>query len=226
VRPALRRTEDFHGVPAHMRVAARDEFNRTIREFRETGAAAQRTLQDFAHVINPPGADEFAYGAHRAALRKIRVWKESLATEQDRVVDVPEIQPAIVNECEEPTAPEGSIALRGETVDLEVTRHRPWTEPNIVAKLSVSEETRRIFRHPMPEDETEALLNAMIGEMHFNMREVGFRSMCQTKDLGDRMEWVNATIKMAECGAKVAESVARLRGFEEPRPRGRSRAKG
>ncbi|HUJ47307.1 MAG TPA: hypothetical protein VLV55_09265, partial [Rhizomicrobium sp.] len=66
----------------------------------------------------------------------------------------------------------------------------------------------------------------MIGELHFHMKEVAFRSMCQAGDLGDRMDWVNATIRLAEAGAKVADSVTGLRSGQRPEgPNARSRAK-
>ena len=51
----------------------------------------------------------------------------------------------------------------------------------------------------------------MIGECHFLMREVAFRSMCQAQVLEDRMRWVDAAMRLATTGADVAKGVARLR---------------
>ncbi|MBV9570407.1 MAG: hypothetical protein JO056_04110 [Alphaproteobacteria bacterium] len=68
--------------------------------------------------------------------------------------------------------------------------------------------------------QTEALLNAIIGECHFMMREVAFRSMCQADVLEDRRIWANTAMDFARTGAKVANSVAGLRhgvGVKETR---------
>lgn len=59
--------------------------------------------------------------------------------------------------------------------------------------------------------ETHAVLNAIIGECHFYMREVVFRSICNSTDHADRVDWVNSAMRLAETGAKVADSVGRLR---------------
>jgi hypothetical protein len=212
----------FQSMPKEMWEIASGEYNRTVQEFIETGNAPGMVRADFGHLTDPPGAAEFALKAHRMAQHAIRDWKD-----QHIPKPAPEKQPEIVesdSECKEHNHTPAAVSVRGELVDLGVSRPKGWNTPKPAAALSVSEEARRIFRQPMPDDETEALLNAIIGEMHFNMREIAFRSMCQVKDLNDRMEWVNATMKMAECGAKVAESVARLRGFEEPDARRRRRS--
>ena len=58
------------------------------------------------------------------------------------------------------------------------------------------------------------------------MREVAFRSMCHATELDDRMRWVDASVKMAEASAKVASTVAQLRGAPPtPETKPRSRAK-
>ena len=51
----------------------------------------------------------------------------------------------------------------------------------------------------------------MIGECHFLMREVVFHSICNSTDHAERVDWVNSAMRMAETGAKVADSVGRLR---------------
>lgn len=70
------------------------------------------------------------------------------------------------------------------------------------------------------DDQTEALLNAMIGECHFLMRAVAFPSMCHAGVADDRLRWVSKAIELAETGATVAKAVARLRhgpGVKETR---------
>jgi hypothetical protein len=211
----------FQWAPKEMRRFARDEYNRVIREFLETGDAPGLVRKDFGWLADHPGAEDFALKAHRMAQQAIRDWKD----EHVRTPPEPARVPAVAEpEVKEHNPRPNAVTVRGEAFDLEVSGLREWDKPQPVAQLSVSEEARRLFRAPMPDDETEALLNALIGEMHFNMREIAFRSMCQVKDLNDRMNWVNASIKIAECGAKVAESVARLRGFEEPDSRRRRRS--
>src|SRR6185503_13874377 len=65
---------------------------------------------------------------------------------------------------------------------------------------------------PLPSDlETEAMLRAMIGECHFLMREVSFRSMCQARVLEDRRDWVETSMKLAKTGATVAKAIGKLR---------------
>lgn len=73
---------------------------------------------------------------------------------------------------------------------------------------------------PATDDQTEALLNAIIRECHFLMQEVAFRSMCQADVLEDRRLWANTAMDFARTGAKVANSVAGLRhgiGVKETR---------
>jgi len=111
------------------------------------------------------------------------------------------------------TAPATAVTLRGEVFVPEATGLKEWDRSRPLAKLSASEEARRVFRQPLPEDETASLLNAMIGEMHFNMREVAFRSMCHATELDDRMRWVDASVRMIEAGARAAEAVAHVRSI-------------
>ncbi|HEX3673700.1 MAG TPA: hypothetical protein VHU87_05455 [Rhizomicrobium sp.] len=59
---------------------------------------------------------------------------------------------------------------------------------------------------------TEALLNDLIGECHFLMRETAFRSICQCTDPGDRRSFMASAMEFAKTGAEVAGSIARLQG--------------
>jgi len=116
--------------------------------------------------------------------------------------------------------------VRGQIFDAELAGLRNEAyPPKPATRLSVSEEARRIARRAVAAEETEELLNSIIGELHFDMQEIAFPSMCQATDLRDRMQWVDATIRLAEAGAKVAESVARVRGSEVQGPKARSRGK-
>lgn len=102
-------------------------------------------------------------------------------------------------------------------------------EPNVVAQLrpgpSVSEDLpdldipgrlpeerpRLVRRDAHLSDDTEKLLNEMIGECGFLMREVAFRCIVQSPGVEDRLAFLRSAMNCAETGAKVAESVAKLR---------------
>ena len=62
--------------------------------------------------------------------------------------------------------------------------------------------------------DTETLLNNLIAECHFLMREVAFRTMCDSKDPVDRLRFLETTMGMIRAGATVGDSVARLRHGE------------
>ena len=102
-------------------------------------------------------------------------------------------------------------------------------EPNVVAQLyqspSVSEELpdldipgrlpeerpRLVRRDAHLSDDTEKLLNEMIGECGFLMREVAFRCIIQSCGVEDRLAFMRSAVSFAETGATVAKAVARLR---------------
>jgi hypothetical protein len=81
------------------------------------------------------------------------------------------------------------------------------------------------FNEPLPElavsaapgeadhaAQTEDLLNGLIGECHYLMREVAFRSICQCADPNDRMQFMRTAMEFAKTGAEVANAVVHLRG--------------
>ena len=70
----------------------------------------------------------------------------------------------------------------------------------------------RIVRPAPSLAETETLLNDLIGECGFLMREVAFRCIIQTTDADERIRFLNSAMGLAKTGAEVAESVGRLRG--------------
>jgi hypothetical protein len=108
--------------------------------------------------------------------------------------------------------------------DLMAPLNYPATErpemPDLDVPGRLPEDNPRLIRRP-PEtsDDTELLLNAMIGECHFMMREVGFRCIIQTSDAQERMQFMNSVMSFARVGAKVAKSVARLRTAPPPHKR-------
>jgi hypothetical protein len=68
---------------------------------------------------------------------------------------------------------------------------------------------------PAPAD-TETELNGLIAECRFLMREVAYNSACLTYDPEDRIRYLTSAQNMALTGAKVGETVAKLRGGGEP----------
>jgi hypothetical protein len=61
------------------------------------------------------------------------------------------------------------------------------------------------------EDDTEAMLNEMIGDCQFLMREVAYRCIAQASDPADRLEFLGHALNCAAVGTKIADSIARLR---------------
>jgi hypothetical protein len=97
--------------------------------------------------------------------------------------------------------------LRGISFDPDVPGRDARFEPAI-PQLDVTPEPDQL---PASDDQTEGLLNAMIGECHFLMRAVAFPSMCHARVADDRLTWMGKAMQLAETGATVAKAVARLR---------------
>jgi hypothetical protein len=88
-------------------------------------------------------------------------------------------------------------------------RHGPMSAFNDrVAELAIPD----AMPTTPPGANTEDLLNGLIGECHFLMREVAFRSMCQCSDPQDRMLFMNSAMNCAKTGAEIGNAVVRLRG--------------
>ena len=64
------------------------------------------------------------------------------------------------------------------------------------------------------EGDTEDLLNGMIAELHYMMREVALRSACQTTDKLSRQHFLMNAMALAETGAKVGKTIAKLRAAD------------
>jgi hypothetical protein len=86
----------------------------------------------------------------------------------------------------------------------------------IPGRLLPEDDPWKIHRKPEIEPDydatTETQLNALIGECHFYMREVIYRFALQGGESHDRMQYLDRAMRFAETGAKIADSVARLRG--------------
>jgi len=97
--------------------------------------------------------------------------------------------------------------LRGVVFDPDTPGRNARFEPAI-PQLEVAAQPERL---PDVDDQTEGLLNALIGECHFLMREVAFPSMCHAGVADDRHAWLSKAMDLAKTGAGVAKAVARLR---------------
>lgn len=65
----------------------------------------------------------------------------------------------------------------------------------------------------IPRDgDTEDLLNGLIAECHFLMREVSLPTAIQVLDATTRAQFLNTAMSLAQTGAKVGRTVAKLRG--------------
>ncbi len=73
----------------------------------------------------------------------------------------------------------------------------------------------RMTPKPRPErkfeDDTENMLNEMIADCQFLMREVAYRCIAQASDPADRSEFLGRALDCALTGTKIADSIARLR---------------
>jgi hypothetical protein len=61
------------------------------------------------------------------------------------------------------------------------------------------------------EGDTEDLLNGLIAECHFLMRELATPSACQTADALTRQQFLGSAMELAITGANVGKVVAKLR---------------
>ena len=84
--------------------------------------------------------------------------------------------------------------------------------PDLDVPGRLSDDPLRLAPSPPTTADTETLLNALIGECHFLMREVAFRCIVQSTDAEERVRFMGSAMGLAETGAKVAETVGRLRG--------------
>jgi hypothetical protein len=69
-----------------------------------------------------------------------------------------------------------------------------------------------------PRVQTEALLNGLIEDCRFLIREVVYHSARLTPDAGHRMQFLASAEKLAITGAQIARSIAKLRQDRPPEP--------
>jgi len=67
------------------------------------------------------------------------------------------------------------------------------------------------------EADTEYLLNGLIAEMHYIMRELTVPSAASVKDADTRLSFITSSIELAQAAAKVGKTVAGLRAASQPR---------
>ena len=65
---------------------------------------------------------------------------------------------------------------------------------------------------PPPAADTEALLNGLIEECRYLLREVAFNSARLTPNADDRIRFLSSAESLAMTGAKIADTIGRLRG--------------
>lgn len=97
---------------------------------------------------------------------------------------------------------------------LDMGAAAPWDTQ--VAHIPFSVVTNAPFPHrrlrEIPHDgDTEDLLNGLIAECHFMLREVALPSAIQVCDATTHIQLLNTAMLLAETGAKVGRVVAKLR---------------
>jgi hypothetical protein len=131
--------------------------------------------------------------------------KQRLEALKNRAALAEQLLPLLPAAAPEQSKPVG--LLRGIAFDPDLPGRNARFEAAI-PQLDVAAPPERL---PDLDDQTESLLNAMIGECHFLMREVAFPSMCHAGVADDRLHWLGKAMDLAKTGATVAKAVARLR---------------
>jgi len=66
------------------------------------------------------------------------------------------------------------------------------------------------------EGDTEYLLNGLIAECHYMMRELALPSAALTREGDLRMRFISSAMDLARTGASVAKAIAKLRAIQVP----------
>jgi hypothetical protein len=101
-----------------------------------------------------------------------------------------------------------TVEDRGEAVEAEAPF--PTPERTIIAR----------------EGDTEYLLNGLIAECHYMMRELALPTAARTTQADQRVQFISVAIDLAQTGASVGKAVAKLRAagqMSEPQQSGRGR---
>ena len=258
--PPLKRLDDMIRVKdGRCRLSARDAYNQTIQEFRETGKYTEKTWEDFDHIVNPPGAQAEAYQAYWDATEDIDAWQEKHPgirpnealddanvseeideADLDRSSDeTPSAEPVFpgqnagadkaaepnqensphTDESKESSLPARHsvlepVAIRGEVFDPKV-RSREAFDYGAATELDLRRAPSEYPPAGSSDEETQGWLNAILGECHFLMHEVVFRSICASNQLQDRLGLIDRSLEIARTGAEVGKAIAE---FKASRP--------
>jgi len=88
---------------------------------------------------------------------------------------------------------------------------RPGVQPDAKQASAKSEILPRDTEAAFPPSGTEALLDSLIAECRRLVREVATPSMVAMTDPLERMRFMQSAVSFIEAGAKVGDTVARLR---------------
>jgi hypothetical protein len=83
-------------------------------------------------------------------------------------------------------------------------------------RVPAEDRAPRLERPDAPPQDAETELTAIIAECRHFMRAMAFESARMTPDAGDRMGFIERACRLAETGATVGDTVARVRGIEVP----------
>jgi len=97
----------------------------------------------------------------------------------------------------------------------------PFGGPRVAGR---GEEVRQAAPFPTPavapiarDGDTEYLLNGVIAEMHYIMRELTVPTAAETRDADMRRRYIASAIDLALASAKVGKAVVGLRAAGQPR---------
>lgn len=85
-------------------------------------------------------------------------------------------------------------------------------DPDVLARAPFPRPRRAEIRR---EADTEDLLNGMIAEMHYVMREVALPSACTANEIDTRNRFLGTVMELATTGAKVGKTIAKLRASDK-----------
>jgi hypothetical protein len=194
-----------HIEDEYRRYLAVHHYNRTVEEFRRTGTVPDWDWKDFSEYGSAPSRYA-AFNAYADAASDLKeyLYAQTLEREEGGFAGAGDrpVAPAPL-----PRAGNSAGLIRGISFDPDLPGRNARFEPAIPL-LDVAPVPAQL---PPVDDQTEALLNAMIGECHFLMRAVAFPSMCHAGVADDRLNWLDRAMGLAKTGATVAKAVARLR---------------
>jgi len=128
----------------------------------------------------------------------------SLEIEMDHATDIAAMKQAVedtLKTLEDDDSPFGGPFVGGR--EVEMREAAPFPTPALA---------------PIARDgDTEYLLNGVIAEMHYIMRELAVPTAAETGDADMRRRYIGSSIELALAAAKVGKTVAGLRAACQPR---------